>query len=255
VVTIIPALNEAATVGHVVRVAKRVSQTVVVVDNASDDATAKVAISAGAHVISCPTIGKSEAVRTALTWLESQPSPDVVMLLDADLSEQLETTHVRCLLSALASSPAVDMACGVLWRSRLHRFVMVPLPVATFTGQRAIRYNALKAIDLSNCRGYRLEAVLSAAVSGRRTLRTPWIEVSHTRRERRVNAAWARPTGLPKQLAGPWMRLTVLTAYLRALSSLRPRQPHLAASEDLGPAGSAKRRRPAERAPVSTRTS
>ena len=82
----IPARNEAATVAEVVRAARAAlpRARVVVVDDASTDATARLAAEAGAEVIPhCCPLGYAESVATILLWA-LRTDVDVLVLLDAD---------------------------------------------------------------------------------------------------------------------------------------------------------------------------
>lgn len=81
----IPALDEEATVGDVVRSARHhVGARVLVVDDGSVDATAKVARAAGAVVLSHPfNLGVGAAVRSGLRYA-SRHGYTAVLQLDAD---------------------------------------------------------------------------------------------------------------------------------------------------------------------------
>jgi glycosyltransferase involved in cell wall biosynthesis len=84
---ILPALNEAGTIGKVIdeiptQALKQAgySVEVLVVDNSSTDQTAQIAREKGARVITEPRRGKGRAVRTAF----EQVRADFVFMLDAD---------------------------------------------------------------------------------------------------------------------------------------------------------------------------
>ena len=82
----IPARNEAATVAEVVRAARATlpKARVVVVDDASTDATARLAAEAGAEVVPhCCPLGYAEAVATILLWA-LRTDVTTLVLLDAD---------------------------------------------------------------------------------------------------------------------------------------------------------------------------
>ena len=84
VVAVVPALDEAATIGAVVAGAAASCDEVVVVDNASADATAARAADAGAHVVREPRRGYGAACLTGA--LAADPAA-VLLFLDGDGSD------------------------------------------------------------------------------------------------------------------------------------------------------------------------
>src|SRR4029077_10731180 len=88
-VLIVPALNEVAVVGELVRrVPRDVGDEVFVVDNASTDATAAVARQAGARVVSEPRRGYGAACFAGVTALPLDAG--VAVFIDADGSQRPE---------------------------------------------------------------------------------------------------------------------------------------------------------------------
>jgi glycosyltransferase involved in cell wall biosynthesis len=81
---LIPARNEAATISHVVRGCRHAGFSVIVIDDASSDATAHLAAQAGAEVIalSGPHHGKTAALHHALARLPG--TVDWLLFLDGD---------------------------------------------------------------------------------------------------------------------------------------------------------------------------
>jgi glycosyltransferase involved in cell wall biosynthesis len=160
---IIPAWNEAATVGAVVYAAldAPLVDDVVVVDNASTDATAAVAAVHGATVVREPTPGKGEAMRAGVA---AAADADVIVFLDADLVG-LRPHHVDALVASVLADDA-DMACGLFDRGPVANPIFLEgLPV--LTGQRALRRDLFQALDLRDVRGYRVEAALNSLVAHR----------------------------------------------------------------------------------------
>jgi glycosyltransferase involved in cell wall biosynthesis len=84
VVAVIPAYRCAETIGRVVAGVRRYIQTVVVIDDGSDDETTSLACRAGAVVKTLPTNrGKGEALRIGIERA-LEGSPEAILLLDAD---------------------------------------------------------------------------------------------------------------------------------------------------------------------------
>ena len=82
---VIPAKNEARTVGDVVTEARCYASHVLVVDGHSDDGTAAIAERAGAAVLLDHGKGKGDAIRTALPHLHTM----VTVFVDADGSHRV----------------------------------------------------------------------------------------------------------------------------------------------------------------------
>lgn len=85
VITLIPAFNEAASIAETVRATRALDgvQRVLVIDDASTDATAALAREAGADVVTLPTnSGKGAALDAGVALIGEA---DVVLLLDGDL--------------------------------------------------------------------------------------------------------------------------------------------------------------------------
>jgi len=110
VVVVLPALNEEATIGDVVRGLPRATVSeVVVVDNGSTDATAARARAAGATVVSEPRRGYGSACLAGLA--AARPAPDdLVALMDADGADAPE--YLVRVLEPLVRGEA-DLVLGV----------------------------------------------------------------------------------------------------------------------------------------------
>lgn len=139
----------------------RLVDHVIVVDNASTDATASVAGDHGARVVHEPTPGKGEAMRTGVAAADGA---EVIVFLDADLVG-LRPHHVDGLVASVLAGDA-DMACGLFDRGPVANPIFLEgLPV--LTGQRALRRELFEQLDLRDVRGYRVEAALNSLVAQR----------------------------------------------------------------------------------------
>jgi glycosyltransferase involved in cell wall biosynthesis len=154
---VIPAYNEASTVGEVVEVALRAAliDEVVVVDNASTDDTAEVAAKAGARVETCTIPGKGQAMASGVAATDAP----VIVFLDADLVG-LVPGHVDRLADAVLSGRA-GMACGLFDRGpALNGLFLRVLPI--LTGQRGLRRDIFEGLHHKDQRGWRIEAALNS---------------------------------------------------------------------------------------------
>ena len=87
-VAVIPARDEAASVGGVVRALRAQGvPRVVVVDNGSTDGTAGVARAAGAETVVEPRAGYGRACLAGIAHVARGPAPRAVVFLDADASD------------------------------------------------------------------------------------------------------------------------------------------------------------------------
>jgi hypothetical protein len=215
VVVICPALDEEATIDGVVRTALKSPRVraVWVVDNNSSDATADRAVMAGAHVVRCETIGKSEAVRTGLHEVKGYALLNAVrtiVLLDGDL-EGLRPDHIEALVAPLDPG-TVDMVCGHLCNDSGRRFFL-PLPLHVLTGQRAVTIEVLERVDWERWKGYLLEVGLTAVVQRTKVRRVMLSGVTHTRREMRGSKGWMKGSVLPPRVRGLAIRGQVGIAF------------------------------------------
>jgi glycosyltransferase involved in cell wall biosynthesis len=164
---IIPAWNEASTVGAVVYAALDAGRVdeVIVVDNASTDGTGVAARAHGARVVHEPTPGKGQALQAGVAATEAE----LLVFLDADLVG-LRPEHVDGLVE-LVDSGRADMACGLFDRGPVANPIFLEgLPV--LTGQRALPRHLFEQLEAGDIRGYRVEAALNSLVARRSLTRT-----------------------------------------------------------------------------------
>ncbi len=147
ILALIPARNEEATVGPIIRaVACRLP--VLVIDDGSSDATASIARDAGATVISHPAnMGKGAALRTGFSWALERGCAAVVTL-DAD--GQHDPADLGRLIAAYQRG-AGDLIIGE------RNFAQMPLPnrYTTPLGSRLLSW-ALGFKVTDNQSGFRL---------------------------------------------------------------------------------------------------
>ena len=189
-VLIVPALNEAAVVGALVRrVPRDVVDEVIVVDNASTDATAAVAREAGARVVSEPRRGYGAACFAGVSAMP--PDAGVAVFIDADGSQRPEEIP-QVLAPILAGRADLVLGARVLDRHHpLHaaagtrlvaRFIAWRwrLSISDVGPLRAIRTDLLSRLRMRDrASGWPVEMVVKAAALGARIVEVP---VSHSPR-------------------------------------------------------------------------
>lgn len=157
---IIPAKNEEQTIEHVVKTAISCSMVdeVIVVDNASIDATAKHAREAGATVLFEATKGKGQALRKGVNAAKG----DLIVFIDGDLIN-FTCNHLESLIYPVKNN-YFHMACCLFDRGLFLNIVYRKyLPV--WTGQRALRKKLFLSLSDFEIAGFRVEAALNTFCS------------------------------------------------------------------------------------------
>jgi glucosyl-3-phosphoglycerate synthase len=175
----IPARDEAGTIGGVLEVVGRLRQVglvdeVIVVDDASADATARKARSAGARVVPNPNgPGKGQALRCAVAATDAS----LLVFLDADVTN-FNARYVTDLLAPLLHDPSVQLVKATYRRpldgrvgegGRVTELLARPLLRRWFpdlaaavaqplAGECAVRRDALDEVALAD--GYGIEIAL-----------------------------------------------------------------------------------------------
>lgn len=81
---LIPAYNEESALGHTLKgLPDNLLDTILVVDNDSDDGTTQVALNNGAKVVREPRRGYGQACLTGIEWYRNNPV-DIILFMDAD---------------------------------------------------------------------------------------------------------------------------------------------------------------------------
>lgn len=192
---IIPAFNEARSIGRVIGdIPAGLVEEVVVVNNASTDETEVNARAAGATVLREERRGYGYACLRGIAYAREQ-RPDVVVFLDGDYSDYPEEA---ALLLAPIREGAADFVIGsrmigprepgamlpqALFGNRLACGLMRLLWGARFTDLgpfRAIRFEDLLALDMQDQTfGWTIEMQIKAVLAGLRYTEVP---VSYRRR-------------------------------------------------------------------------
>lgn len=170
---VVPARDEAPTVGHVVRVCLPLVDEVVVVDDRSQDDTAGAAAAAGATVVLGEGRGKGRAMRTGL----AATTAGIVMFADADVTS-FDAGYVRGLVDPLVQHDELVFVKGDYDRpegGRLNELVARPLLRLLFPelshirqplgGEYAGRRAVLEALSFED--GYGVDVGLLLDVAAR----------------------------------------------------------------------------------------
>jgi glycosyltransferase involved in cell wall biosynthesis len=192
IAVIIPARNEQASIGLVVREALPLANQVIVVDNGSTDQTAQRASEAGAHVVREEIKGYGFA---CLRGMREARYADVIVFLDGDYSDY--PAEMTLLIGPIAADEA-DLVIGSRLRGRLEKgalpihslvanivFAWVlrlwcGLNVTDIGPFRAIKADALVSLNMEEGTfGWTLEMMIKAAKRRLRVLEAP---VSYRRR-------------------------------------------------------------------------
>lgn len=185
---IIPALNEAESIGPaLVAVPRELFTQILVVDNGSQDCTAEAARAAGAEVVEEPRRGYGQACQTGLTKLRAEIS--AVAFMDADLSddpadltkliEQFEKNEFELIVgSRVRGQPEPGSLTPVqCFGNRLATWLVRKAWGARFTDlgpMRIVSRAALQQLDLHDPDfGWNVEMQAKAARLGLRTLEVP----------------------------------------------------------------------------------
>lgn len=198
---VIPARDEAETIGAVVRAIPRWVRAVVVADNASRDETAARAREAGARVVRVAQAGYGYACVAALDALDGDPVvafmvadgsddpwelPRIVDPVRAGVADLVIGSRARGYVEPGAMPPQQVVGNAVASAALSIRYGQRVTDVGPF---RAIRRSVLRALALRDMRyGWTLEMQIKAARAGLRVMEVP--------------AAWRRRRGGRPKVAG-----------------------------------------------------
>jgi glycosyltransferase involved in cell wall biosynthesis len=188
VAIVMPARNEEEALPRVLaEIPAGAVDRIVVVDNGSEDGTARVAREAGAEVVAERSPGYGRACQAGLAHLSENP-PSIVVFLDADHSDYPEDLPV--LLSPLLDDEA-DFVCGsrvelagsgvlplqVRWGNGLATWMIALLFRHSYSDMgpfRAIRWESLQSLQMRDpAYGWNAEMQVKALQRGLRVLEVP----------------------------------------------------------------------------------
>lgn len=163
IAAIIPAYNEAKTVGAVVRAAKTsdLLDEVIVVSDGSTDRTASVAKKAGAKVLE---LKLNRGKGGAMAYGVSQTKADIILFLDADLYG-LTAGHIKRLLEPVIRGK-MAMSVGIRDRGKAVAGIAPFLPL--IGGERAMQKFIFERVSKRFLRGFMVEEALNFYCRSRR---------------------------------------------------------------------------------------
>ncbi len=188
---LVPAYNEAATIGEVLEGIAQLDlePQVIVVDDGSTDETAAIAERAGVLVIRQANRGKGAAIRVAIPHIESE----IVVIQDADM--EYDPTEVPSLIDPIVRG-AADVVFGsrlsggrpqrayLFWHMIGNRFLSLLTGVLynttlsdMETGYKAFRADVFRSLDLRQD-GFGIEPEITAEVC-KRHLRVYELPISY----------------------------------------------------------------------------
>jgi len=179
ITVIIPAYNEADSIGHVLAEIPKYVDEAIVVNNASTDATPQAAAAGGATVLTENKMGYGHACLKGLAHIAKQESqPDIVVFLDGDYSD--DPAQLTEIVAPIIEG-GFDMVIGARVKSHRENGSMTPQQVfgnalacwlmkllfkAHYTDLgpfRAIRYSSLLTLNMQDTTyGWTVEMQLKA---------------------------------------------------------------------------------------------
>ncbi len=224
---VIPALNEEAAIGHVLRdIPSGLADEIVVVDNGSRDNTAAVARSFGATVLHEHRRGYGAACLRAIEYLKSR-RPEIVVFLDGDHSDYPE--EMARLIQPIEAGQ-LDMVLGsrirgkrspgaMLFHSYLGNIFCCALINCLHRSRfsdlgpfRAIRFDKLLALDMQD-RNYGWTAEMQIKVV-QRGLRVGEVPVNY-----RPRTGQSKVSGTMRGTLGVAFKIIWLAVKLRFMAS------------------------------------
>lgn len=153
---IIPAYNEEKTIGKIVATLKKspLVKEIIVIDDGSEDQTAKIAIEAGAKVIK---LAKNQGKGMALKEGVKESRENTLLFLDADLVG-LKREHIELLVRPVIENK-LDMTVGSIDRGKI--FSYFQKFESPFSGLRVLKKDFWQGIPEEFKTGYFIESALT----------------------------------------------------------------------------------------------
>jgi len=163
VAAIVPALNEEANVGNVLKVllASKDLDEVILVDDGSTDRTPDIAEKIGAKVISLSKkggSGKANAMRQGVM----NTNANIVLFIDADL-KNLSVEHISLLVGPVLKREAA-MCVGIRERrggGKITELFIKIDPLTAIAGERAMERQVFEGIPTDCIKGFMVETALN----------------------------------------------------------------------------------------------
>jgi glycosyltransferase involved in cell wall biosynthesis len=161
VAAIVPALNEEANIGEVLKVllSSKFIDQVILVDDGSIDKTAEIGKKLGAKIVKLPKIGgsgKGNAMKQGLKATDAK----IIVFFDADLMG-LSEEHISLLVEPMLEED-IEMCVGIrnrLWG--LPRLIAKIDPLMAIGGERAIKRELFEKIPDELLQGFATETTLN----------------------------------------------------------------------------------------------
>jgi glycosyltransferase involved in cell wall biosynthesis len=213
---IIPAFNEELTIGQVVRsILPNIIRQIIVVDNGSSDATARIASENGAIVVFQPQKGYGNACLAGIKFLENQSEPpNVVVFLDADFSDDPE--DLLKIIEPILSNQA-DLVIGSRMLGKMEKGAMTfPQKFGNWLAPALIRlFWKVHFTDLGPFRAIRFDDLLRLKMADKTFGWTVEMQVKAAKQQLRcveVPANYRRRGGGKSKVSGT-IRGTFLAGY------------------------------------------